>query len=355
MVGNAPASPEPNNPSTFDPVTGAFDTTVDMSDWDNGDYCLVVNPREDEGAPNERETRTFILDNQTEPEPETETISGYKYNDTNGNGVLDDGELGEPGWTITAAEIEGASATQTAITNEAGFYSFDLPAGEWSITEEEKTDWTQTAIVQNGLAVNTQEVGTQCSFNLMNEENFYFATLVDDQSEYEFTEGYACDFYNQPTDPVDPEIETRSSSRSSGTRVRQAAPAPLVLGEATSMCPFLEDHMQMGWENDPMEVMKLQLFLNIFKDMFGGTANPVTGNFGVTTDANVKAFQEHYRSEILDPWYDQGIVPHNRPTGFVYKTTLWKINDIVCEAVFPSLEGENLNENVDIDVAPIKD
>jgi hypothetical protein len=128
-----------------------------------------------------------------------------------------------------------------------------------------------------------------------------------------------------------------------------------VLGAATSRCPLLVDYMQMGADNDRMEVMKLQSFLNIFRNMFGGTENPVTGTFGAITDANVKAFQETFRDEILDPWFEQGIVPHNRPTGFVYKTTLWKINDIVCGAEFPSLEGETLEENVDLDVTGVRD
>ena len=104
----------------------------------------------------------------------------------------------------------------------------------------------------------------------------------------------------------------------------------------------------MGDSNDTIEVMKLQIFLNIFKDMFGGTENPVTGTFGTTTDANVKAFQQQFQTEILDPWYNQSIVPHNRPTGFVYKTTLWKINSIVCPdyAGQLSFEGEDLTKNV---------
>jgi len=155
----------------------------------------------------------------------------------------------------------------------------------------------------------------------------------------------------EPETPV--VIEERSRNSSSGGR-RKVKPAPQVLGVATTaptFCPLIIDHMQMGWDNSPLEVMKLQLFLNMFRNTFGGTENPVTGFFGPTTDANVKAFQEHYRSETLDPWFNQGIVPHNRATGFVYKTTKWKINEIVCpgyESV-PSFAGEDLTTNTDID------
>lgn len=155
-----------------------------------------------------------------------------------------------------------------------------------------------------------------------------------------------CDYPESST----PTTRKRSGGSYIGTFLR-AQPAPLVLGASTtSLCPLIVDHMQMGWNNRSSEVIKLQLFLNIFKDMYGGVENPVTGFFGPITDANVKAFQEKYRSEVLDPWFTQGIVPHNRPTGFVYKTTKWKINSIVCpDSVTPvNFEGENLLTNVDI-------
>ncbi len=356
VVGNAPASPTPNNPSSFNPTTGLFETTVDMSTWANGDYCLVVNPREDAPAPNLRATRTFTLLNTAEPEPETETISGFKYNDLNGNGVLDEGEEGLGGWTITATEIEDEYVPVYAITDETGYYEFNLPAGEWSITEEDRSGWTQTAIFQNGDAVNTDQSGAQCFFDTT---PYVYDDLQQTTRVSEiYIADYECDFLNQEDEIIEEtSTPTRRSSGSSGTRTRLAtpAPAPLVLGASTDTCPFLVDYMQMGAENDPMEVMKLQLFLNIFKDMFGGTANPVTGTFGIITDTNVKKFQETFKDDILQPWFNQGIVGHTKPTGFVYKTTLWKINDIVCGATFPSLEGETLQTNVDINARAVQD
>jgi len=174
-----------------------------------------------------------------------------------------------------------------------------------------------------------------------------------------------CDFVNtQTTDEEEVEEEEDSSgggggSSSTGTRTDRfndsstvtttPTPEPQVLGETTTnFCPFLTEYMQMGVQNDVMEVTKLQLFLNVFKSVYGGVENPITGTFGTMTDANVKAFQQHYSSEILDPWFARGIVPHNRPTGFVYKTTMWKINSMVCpdETVEPEFEGEDLNSNV---------
>jgi hypothetical protein len=101
--------------------------------------------------------------------------------------------------------------------------------------------------------------------------------------------------------------------------------------------------MQKATENDTYQVLKLQVFLNL-----QGYVTPLTGIFGTTTEANVKLFQTKYFDEIIKPWFERGIVPHNRPTGFVYKTTRWKINDIMCPGIepYPSFEGENLTTNV---------
>jgi hypothetical protein len=74
--------------------------------------------------------------------------------------------------------------------------------------------------------------------------------------------------------------------------------------------------------------------------------------FGTITDANIKAFQETHRADILDPWVELGLMRESRPTGFVYKTTLWKINSLVCDGYNeePNFEGESLDENVDLNL-----
>jgi len=281
------------------------------------------------------------------------TISGFKYIDTNGNGVLDQGETGAAGWTITASDRRGDSANQTTLTGDDGSYSLTVPAGDWEVSEEDRgEDWTQTAVFQNGTVVSTESGMGTCSFN-----------LNDDVSDTNAN----CNFLNQDNTPTDGEnggggiidngsSQTTTSGGSSSGGIPQArfltnvGPTEQVLGAATSvnMCPFLGDFMQIGVENDQMEVMKLQAFLNIFRTVFGGTAQDMTGEFDATTDANVKAFQRHFAGEILIPWYERGIVPHKQATGFVYKTTLWKINSIVCPeyAVTPDFTGEDLKTNV---------
>jgi hypothetical protein len=297
---------------------------------------------------------TGLTENCLPPvDPQTYRISGFKWDDANGNGVYDEsGSESEPeestlsGWEIFLTQ--GATTTSTT-TDGTGAYYFDVLAGEWTITEESPSGWTQTGQYQYGAPVtSSSESFGSCTFTIPDSEN---------QSAF-----YNCSFGNQE-DPesIDTEPEQRSTGGSSGTRtLRVAAPAPLVLGattDAPQFCPFLVDYLQMGTDNDRIEVMKLQMFLNIFKGLFGGTENPVTGNFGIITDTNVKKFQEFYKDEILQPWFDEGIVGHTKPTGFVYKTTLWKINSIVCPdtAVLPDLTGENLQSNVDLNARAEQD
>jgi hypothetical protein len=283
--------------------------------------------------------------------PQKFAISGFKWEDENGNGLAEESESVLNNWTMFLSEEGSDADPQEVMTAGQGEYFFEVGAGTWTITEESRTDWTQTGQFQNGnpVASTSPDFG-KCTFT------------ISEDDEVEF---YTCSFGNQESDSDDSqesEDDTDTRSRGGGgTRIeRVAQPQPLVLGattDAPQFCPFLVDFQQMGATNDPVEVMKLQLFLNVFKDVFGGTENPITGTFGEITDSNVKIFQETYRAEILDPWYNLDIVPHNRPTGFVYKTTLWKINSMVCPAtaVRPDLSDESLDENVDIDVTPIKD
>ncbi len=69
-------------------------------------------------------------------------ISGYKINDTDGNGVWDPGEMGIPGWNIT---LSNATMTQTTMTDANGFYMFtNLMPGSYTLTEENRAGWTPT-------------------------------------------------------------------------------------------------------------------------------------------------------------------------------------------------------------------
>jgi peptidoglycan hydrolase-like protein with peptidoglycan-binding domain len=98
-----------------------------------------------------------------------------------------------------------------------------------------------------------------------------------------------------------------------------------VLGAVTSCGAYLSSYLRIGRSNDPAEVRKLQTFLN--QHILAGL--PVTGYFGPLTDAAVRKFQARYAVEILEPWIPFGLIDH-QTTGYVYKTTLHKINSIMC-------------------------
>ena len=102
---------------------------------------------------------------------------------------------------------------------------------------------------------------------------------------------------------------------------------------------YLETYIKYGGENDKEEVEKLQTFLNDHMD----AGLPVTGVYGEMTLEAVKNFQREYAEDILEPW---GIT---EPTGYVYKTTQRKINDINYPGAtipVPELEEEEPGETV---------
>ena len=88
------------------------------------------------------------------------TISGYKWNDLNGNGMWEVGEPGLGGWTI-ALDTDGDGVNdQTTITSDGttdangdtvidamdlGYYEFtNLGPGSYRVTEQQQAGWTNT-------------------------------------------------------------------------------------------------------------------------------------------------------------------------------------------------------------------
>lgn len=105
-----------------------------------------------------------------------------------------------------------------------------------------------------------------------------------------------------------------------------------VAGISTTNAPtqcrqYLTDYLRRDLPNDPVEVAKLQSFLNAFEDK----NLRVSGIFDAATEAAVRAYQQRYRAEVLEPW---GMT---RDSGFVYYTTQRHINERFChgERRFP--------------------
>ncbi len=144
--------------------------------------------------------------------------------------------------------------------------------------------------------------------------------------------------YAVPSTPV--VTPSGSSINAIGSIARTVASAiPSVLGASTfatdgDYCtdPYITQNLGFGRANDSGEVTKLQSFLNRVL----GLALPVTGFFGPLTQQAVMAFQTTHAAEILAPW---GLT---NPTGFVYHTTIKKINELVCDnqKEFPLTEAQ---------------
>jgi hypothetical protein len=101
-----------------------------------------------------------------------------------------------------------------------------------------------------------------------------------------------------------------------------------VLGVVQACGEYLSSFLRYGRSNDSTQVEKLQLFLN--EHMQSGL--PVTGFFGRLTESAVKKFQVMYYNDVLKPWKSFNLLPNEESggTGYVYKTTKWKINMLKC-------------------------
>ncbi len=101
-----------------------------------------------------------------------------------------------------------------------------------------------------------------------------------------------------------------------------------VLGTSLSCGLYLYDYIHPIRKNlnNPVEVKKLQTFLNIYL----GLHIPVTGYYGPMTIAAVNQFQTMNNKSVLAPWVPYGLPDDMTPTSYVYKTTQRWINLIVC-------------------------
>jgi peptidoglycan hydrolase-like protein with peptidoglycan-binding domain len=313
---------------------------LDTTELDNGEYCLEVDPVE-QGE----EEDLFAQANFTVENP-TFTIEGYKFEDTNKNGMIDEGDAPVAGWTIYALDTEDVAEDDllglydyATVTDSTGYYSFTVPMGIWLISEEGKAGWEQVLAESNDLEIRSRDEEDE----ILDEETEVQMTcmflVADFKFERKLRREYRCDFLNvqnvqivQVDEPSNNGGGTRVGSRSAASR-----PAGQVLGTATStatttpttapMCEgrYLLDYMRIGDAASSTQVLKLQIFLNAM-----GITTPLTGEFGTSTDASVRTFQKRYPNDVLSPW---GI---SDATGYVFKTTRATINNLVCPGSEPA-------------------
>jgi peptidoglycan hydrolase-like protein with peptidoglycan-binding domain len=75
--------------------------------------------------------------------------------------------------------------------------------------------------------------------------------------------------------------------------------------------------------------------VNTLKNFLNGNLDVelnADGIFDAATTLAVNAFQLKYWEDVLAPWVPFGLPTDHTPTGYVYKTTSWKINQLNCDA-----------------------
>ncbi len=90
--------------------------------------------------------REVIFGNRAVPPPEKGRISGYKWNDQNGNGVWD---TGEPPYTARIVVTLSGTSSGTDLTDETGYFEFsDLDPGDYMVEETPPADWRPTTDIK---------------------------------------------------------------------------------------------------------------------------------------------------------------------------------------------------------------
>ncbi|MHB8120129.1 MAG: SdrD B-like domain-containing protein, partial [Methanothrix sp.] len=86
------------------------------------------------------------------------SLSGLKFEDKDGDGLQDPGELGLKDWTITLRKPDGSEIT--TVTDTDGNYSFlDLAEGSYVLSEELQDGWLQTAPASESYTIDLLDAG----------------------------------------------------------------------------------------------------------------------------------------------------------------------------------------------------
>jgi hypothetical protein len=120
---------------------------------------------------------------------ENGSISGFKWNDKNGDGDVDGGEEHLNGWTITLyndGEDEDTAlddVVATGVTGVDGNYSFtDLAPGTYAVCETQQTNWVQTYPAGNTchtIVINLSGETNQANFGNQGRGNIVVVKNVD--------------------------------------------------------------------------------------------------------------------------------------------------------------------------------
>lgn len=258
---------------------------------------------------------------------ESESDSSEEVSDDSSSVDSDDSEIEKPKSDSTDVQtksiVAGPSGDSTSVEGETD--------GKVSVVTGPSGDSTSV----KGDSDDSSETPTGDSTNVEGENNSNPGTPSgdstsvegdsDDSSETPTGDSTTVEGDSVETDDSDDTETTSGGSGGGGTTSYAGSNSGEVLGafassEGTTCGMYLNEYMRMGMVNNPIEVLKLQIFLAL-----RGYDVNITGFFGTQTDVAVKAFQSDFRSQILNPWAET-----LAPTGYVYKTTRYTINNILC-------------------------
>lgn len=125
-------------------INGQTVTAIDPSTLSPGFYNLEITLIPND--PDECEAKLLVEFEIADNCPAK--VGDFVWNDTNFNGIQDEGEPGIPGVTVTITSQDG-SFTETTTTDETGMYMFMVDPGTYKITFEQPS----------GLVVSPQNAG----------------------------------------------------------------------------------------------------------------------------------------------------------------------------------------------------
>lgn len=191
-------------------------------------------------------------------------------------------------------QVETKEKTNMVRYDDVFTTEIDENVASWQLQEENILDTIQSGSLSDAPKLSSDDV---LSANTKREE--VKEEIVEEPSETEDTEEKSATW---STDAQESKVEnTKDSDTISLCEDPLVGPIGLWANNKSSEVEKLEKFLVARWEN---------VTLN--------------GVYEQSEYEAVKKFQLEYRSDILDPW---DIV---EPTGYVFRTTVKKINEIAC-------------------------
>ncbi len=319
------------NGTPLQTTNAAAATAGNQTEWNTFGFdftaagTLTTLALRDAGTPNDS-LGTFVDNVKVTCVPEEVEKTGTLVivkNTTGGDGSFD--------FDITGNDL--LIDADVSTVEGSGSTNLYLSAGNYDVTETVLSGWNLNNVycvydnesagtqIPNGEAISIEAGDTvTCTFSNIKVPSTPSTDVCPNLEGDQASLPSGFEFNN------DDQCVEKTSSRNSNHR--HGGGGGQVLG-ASTCGPLLTQYLHKDWKNDPSEVTKLQQFLNDHV----GSALPLSGLFDQNTFGAVEQFQTQYGGDVLNPWVgrpDSGITDENTPTGFVYQTTRWKINNLWC-------------------------